>query len=342
MIDERKSTVLRAVVRDYIRTAEPVASMSLAKRHHLGVSPATIRHEMAELEGMGYLMQPHTSAGRVPTDSGYRFYVDALPTRLSLPTGLRRTISAFFGEVPPDVDEVAHQTAQLLSRITGYAAVALAPQLALSRVVRTDLVRLGTAALLVVVGDMGRVDKRALELPQAVDDAALDRVSQRVEDAFSGLAYAEAGLRARSLAERAQDPDRTILSAVSHSFQQLDDDPAADRVFIGGAANIAGEESFQERDILRRLFATLEEGPAVRRLLAGLPSGTDIAVHIGREHPVRAMRVASTVIAPYRVGRRPAGIVAVIGPTRMEYRTAISATRVVARRLSDFIGTFAG
>lgn len=243
-LDERKGTILRAVVIDYIRTGEPVGSGAIVRRYRLGVSSATIRNEMGVLEELGYLVQPHTSAGRIPTDQGYRFYVDALPRRESLRDSHRRAIAAFFGEPPEELEEVLRRTASLLSRLTHYGAMA-------------------------------------------------------------------------------QPPD-------------------AHHVFIGGVANIAGE-LFERRETVRLLLEVLEEPEET--LLAWLISlcrDEEVTVRIGGENPVAAMREASLVVAPYRVHGEPVGTIAVIGPTRMHYTTAISAVHAVAGRLSDLAETRAG
>jgi heat-inducible transcriptional repressor len=241
----RKSNVLRAVVTDYIRTGDPVGSGVVARRYRLRVSPATIRNDMAALEDLGYLSQPHTSAGRIPTDLGYRFYVDALPRSPVLAQPHQRAIAAFFGEPPPDVEEVLRRTASLLSRLTRYGAV-------------TQL-------------------------------------------------------------------------------------PDAHHVFVGGAANIASEETFERRETVRGLFEALEEQEeAILGLLRSLWTERPVAVRIGGENPLPAMREASLVVGSYRVHGRPAGTIAVIGPTRMHYPTAISAVQNVATRLSDIVETLAG
>ncbi|HEX2029886.1 MAG TPA: heat-inducible transcriptional repressor HrcA [Actinomycetota bacterium] len=338
----RKARVLRAVVGDYIRTAEPVGSGTVATRYRLGVSPATIRNDMATLEELGYLVQPHTSAGRVPTDLGYRFYVDTLPRRAALSDTQRRAIAVFFGEVPPDVEEVLRRTASFLSQLTHYAAVALAPDVERSRVAYADLIPLASGALLVVVGDTGRVDKRLIEAADGVSEPALRRTSEALRRSVAGRSYAEARRRIDRAAAAAAGDDRDVLAAVAQAFADLERSGGPDHAFIGGVANIAGEDAFERRETVRRLFEALEEEAAVLRFLRGLAGEEEVAVTIGRENPVAAMREASVVVAPYRAGHRPAGAIAVIGPTRMHYTTSISAVRAVSRRLSGLIETLAG
>lgn len=338
----RKARVLRAVVGDYIRTAEPVGSGTVATRYRLGVSPATIRNDMATLEEMGYLVQPHTSAGRVPTDFGYRFYVDTLPRRAALSDAQRRAIASSFGEAPPDVEEVLRRTASLLSHLTRYAAVALAPDVERSRVAYTDLIPLASGALLVVVGDTGRVDKRVVETGDDVSEETVRRASEVVGRSVAGRRYGAARERIERAAATATGQERDVLAAVGRAFADLERSGGPDHAFIGGAANIAGDEAFERRETVRRLFEALEEEAAVLRFLRGLAGEQEVAVTIGRENPVAAMREASVVVAPYRAGNRLAGAIAVIGPTRMHYPTSISAVRAVSRRLSGLIETLAG
>jgi heat-inducible transcriptional repressor len=335
----RRAVVLQAVVTDYIRSAEPVGSGTVATRYRLGVSPATIRNDMALLTEMGFLEQPHTSAGRVPTDLGYRFYVDSLPDPPRLTPGQRRAISESLSELQGDVEEALRRTAQLLSRLTHYAAVALTPEVEGSRVVRAELVPLGSTALLLVVSDTGRVDKRALEVPSAGDEEAVRRVSDALVREIHELSLSEARARVEVLAARASGPDQSLLTAVTVAFRDLE--RGAEHAFLGGVGNI--EEAFERRETVRRLFDALDEEASVLQLLRGLPAeGDDVTVMIGKEIPLQAMREASVVVAPYLAAGRPVGAIAVVGPTRMEYLTAISSVGAVARRLTKIVDALAG
>lgn len=343
-IGKRKATVLHAVVRDYIRTAQPVGSGTIVRRYRLGVSPATVRNEMAALEEMGYLAQPHTSAGRIPTDLGYRFYVDTLPSDIILPPPHRRAISDFFGAPPDDVDALLYGTASFLSRLTGYAALVLSPQTAQSRILRAELVPLGSAVLLLVVSDTGRVDKRVLEIGDGLSEATVRRASDRLVRALEGLSYGGAAEAAAALAREATDEERALLLEVSAALARLRDDPEAEHVFVGGVANIADERAFERRDTLQQLVEALEERRTALALLRRVPGEEvrDVRVRIGHENPLRAMSEASVVVSWYRAAGRPAGSVAIVGPTRMQYARVIATARLVARRLSDLVGGLAG
>jgi heat-inducible transcriptional repressor len=341
-VGERKATVLQAVVQDYIRTGEPVGSGSIARRYRLGVSPATIRSEMAALEEMGFLAQPHTSAGRIPTDHGYRFYVDHLPRRLTLSRGIGRQIASFYADPVPDVDDLLQGTAALLSRLTGYAAVALTPRLSRSRVLRAELVPVGSSVMLLVVSDTGRVDKRVLDLGAEPAAEIVERASQLLSERLTGLSYDEASRRAASLARQIAEEERRLVRDVAAALAELRD-PQAEHVYVGGVANIADEDAFQRRETLRELVETLEERSAVLEVLeAALDALGDVSVRIGRENSLRALAEASLVVAWYEAQERPAGAIAVVGPTRMAYPRAISTAQAVAGRLSELMSGFAG
>lgn len=336
-LEERKARILRAVVRDYIRTAEPVGSGAIVRRYRLGVSPATVRHEMSVLEELGFLVQPHTSAGRIPTDRGYRYFVDTLPPRLPLPAVLRRGITDFFGDPLGDVEVALSGATQLLSRLTGHAAIAIPPRPADGVVTHVELVAVGSAILLLVVSDTGRVHKRVLELAVLPAAPIVESVSGRLAHSLSGRSYPVVRRLVSAMAAEAGEEERALLASVSEAFDDFELEP--EQVFLGGVANIAGEAAFEHRETLRRLVETLEERTEVLRLLRSGEIGEGLLlVRIGHENPLRALSEASVVLARYRIGERIVGTVAVIGPTRMEYPAVMSTARAVAGRLSDFLG----
>ncbi|MGH2740356.1 MAG: heat-inducible transcriptional repressor HrcA [Actinomycetota bacterium] len=341
-LSPRKSAVLQAVVRDYVRSAEPVGSGTVAKRYGLGVSAATVRNEMAALEEMGYLEQPHTSAGRIPTDRGYRFFVDMLPTRLSLAGTSRRAIRAFPEEPTVDFDEVLRSAALLLSRLTRYAAVALPPVIENRRIVRAELLRVGSAVLLLLVGSTGHVQRSVLDTEDLPDDEAVSRASHALERALASVSYANAAAHIDAIVTTARGDDRRLLSAVAKTLRRLEQEPGYGHVFVGGASNIAAEDAFERPGTAQRVIETLEEEGAVLSYFRGFPLQGGVIVRIGRENPLAAMRAASVVTAHYLAANTPVGTVAVVGPTRMDYAQAMSTVGAVARRVSEVIGPLAG
>jgi heat-inducible transcriptional repressor len=332
-LTDRKADILRALVRHYIRTGEPVGSESLAGATGLRVSSATIRNELASLEELGYLTQPHPSAGRVPTDLAYRRYVDLLPTRTKLREPERRAIVGFFDEALADVDAILRGTTQLLSRLTRYASLALAPSQRETAIIRSELIRLGTAVLLLVVFDTGHVEKRVIESAGEVADEDVDRVSKRMTEAFRGKTLSEADAIALELERTAESRDRAILARVAEALSSIGETAETEHIFLGGVANIAADAAFDRRETLRQIYEALERESAVLRLLREAAATPPVSVTIGRENRVPEMWEASLVAAPFAAGGA-LGTIGVVGPMRMDYLSAISAVRAVAERLS--------
>jgi heat-inducible transcriptional repressor len=333
-LSERKAAILRALVSVYIRTGEPVASEAIAVASGLGISSATIRNELSALEEMGYLMQAHTSAGRAPTDRAYRYYVDMLPARPRLRDPERKAIVHFFDEALANVDEILRGTTQLLSRLTRYASLALAPSPRQMQIARAELVNLGTGTMLLVIFDTGRVEKRMIDLPPEATEQNAEGVSRTLTEGFRGkhIAAARAGLEERS---RSADPtERTIMRRVTEALASMEEAAEAEHVVMGGVANIATEEAFQRRETLQQVYEALERESAILRLLREAAATPPVSVMIGRENPLPEMWEASVVAAPYLAGHGAVGTIGVVGPTRMDYAAAISAVRAVADRLS--------
>ncbi len=341
-LSERKAEILRALVRHYIRTGEPVGSEALASAFDLGVSSATIRNELAALEELGFLSQPHTSAGRAPTDLAYRYYVDLLPARPRLRDSERRAVVHFFDEALADVDEILRGTTLLLSRLTRYASLALAPSLKDAVVARSELVNLGTATMLLVVFETGRVEKRLLELAEGPTDDLVESASRTISEELRGKAVAAA---ARAVADRAKTsaaPEREIFSPIAEALRSIQEAAEAEHLLLGGVTNIAAEEAFQRRETLRQIYDALERESSVLRLLREAAAAPPVSVTIGRENPTPEMWEATVVAAPYAAGGGAKGTIGVVGPTRMDYVAAISAVRVVAERLSAAVEALQG
>ena len=332
-LSPRKRAILTALVEQYIRSGEPVGSEAVAAASALGVSSATIRHELAALEEMGYLMQPHTSAGRAPTDLAYRYYVNLLPPTPRLRTAERRAIVHFFDEALANVDEMLRGTTQLLSRLTRYASLALAPSPTETQIARAELVNLGTATLLLVVFETGQVEKQLLELA-GVSDKEIEDVSKTVIEAFRGRTLTTARSTARERAKVATGGERTVLNRVVEALESIGHAGETAHIFLGGVANIAAEEAFERRETLRRIYQALERESAILRLLRQAALTPPVSVMIGHENPMPEMWEASVVAAPFVAGGGARGTIGVVGPTRMDYTAAIAAVREVASRLS--------
>jgi heat-inducible transcriptional repressor len=334
-LGRRKVAVLRAVVDEYVRSGEPVGSETIAERSGLGVSAATIRNEMAALEELGYLSHPHTSAGRIPTDIGYRKYVDTLPPGGRLRDPQRRAIAGFFAETMLDLEEVLKGTTQLLSRVTQYAGLAVPPSGSDEIVLRTELLEVGNALMFLVIGQQGRVDKAMVDRPDDLDAERLARLERKLSNAFRGRAVADAQAEALKLAATTQGVEHDLFVAAADVFGVLQTGGAAHHVLIGGVANLADEAAHWRRETVRRLFEALEHESGMLELLRDVTVDEDVNVTIGAEHPQTGDWEASIVSAPFRAGTTALGTVGVVGPTAMDYVSVMASVRAVARRLSE-------
>jgi len=330
----RKSAVLHAIVEEYVRSGEPVGSETIAERAGIGVSSATIRNEMAALEELGYLTHPHTSAGRIPTDIGYRHYVDSLPAGGRLRDAQRRAIASYFAEAILDLEEVLKGSVQLLSRLTQYAGLAVPPSVAEEPIVRLELIDMGPTMIVLAVGQHGRVDKRILDRPETLDQAL--RETERRLEGLRGLTYTEAQARLLKLAAEEAREHRDLLLDVAETLRTAQQGESGGHVVVGGVSNLADEAQAWRRETLRRLFETLEREQDIMHVLQDVSSVTPgLAVTIGTEHPTTGEWDASLVTAPFKVGDATLGTIGVVGPTRMDYLSAMASVRAVARRLSE-------
>ncbi len=325
MLDERKSAILSAIVEEYIQTALPVGSGHVATAAQMAVSSATIRHDMAFLEREGFLHQPHTSAGRVPTEKGYRFFVDHL-SEPDLHPAQAQTVGSFFDRAHTQLEQMLHETSRLLSTLTSYAGVVVGPPRETATVRSVQVVGLGgRQAIVVVVLSNGTVAQHHLEVDPATTDVDMGAASAVLSRALIAhplhLAYAPSAsgdLRVDSVVER-------VLAAIRH--READD---AQRVYVGGAANVAG--AFAATETVRSVLSLLEEQYVVVGLIREV-LGRGLQVAIGTETGVAPLAECSLVVAPYTVDGEAIGSIGVLGPTRMNYPQALAAVAVVSRSL---------
>jgi heat-inducible transcriptional repressor len=331
----RKAAVLRAVVEEYVRSGEPVGSETIAEGAGIGVSSATIRNEMAALEELGYLSHPHTSAGRTPTDSGYRHYVDSLPAGGRLRDQQRRAIAGYFAEAILDLEEVLKGSVQLLSRLTQYAGLAVPPNAAEEPIVRLELIDMGPTIMVLAVGQHGRVDKRVIDRPEDAGPDTIRDADQRI-GGFRGLSYADGQARLLRLAAEGPNDQHDLILHVAETLRVASQGAGSAHVVVGGVSNLTDDAQMWRLETLRRLFETLEREQEMLKVLQDVSSTSDeVAVTIGHEHPSTGEWDASIVTAPFHAGDTTIGTIGVVGPTRMDYLTAMASVRAVARRLSE-------
>ncbi|GAB6986398.1 heat-inducible transcriptional repressor HrcA [Nocardioides pyridinolyticus] len=337
MQEERRLAVLRAIVEDYVTTEEPVGSKALVERHGLGVSPATVRNDMAALEDEGYITQPHTSAGRVPTDKGYRLFVDRLTTVKPMSAAEKRAIATILdGAV--DLDDVVNRSVRLLSQLTRQVAVVQYPTLSRSTVRHVELVALAPSRLLVVlILSTGRVEQRLVELPVALDEEALGELRTRVLRAVVGEVIAEAVTRLRDLLPAEAEGSDAVLAAVVDALTEAMSDHRSDeRIAVGGAANLARYGDHFDSAV-RPLLEALEEHVVLLKLLGEAHAGEVLTVRIGHEGPYQELAATSVVAAGYGPGDEAFARLGIVGPTRMDYPGSMAAVRAVARYVSRIL-----
>jgi len=332
--EERRLAVLRAIVEDYVATEEPVGSKALVERHGLNVSPATVRNDMAALEDEGYLTQPHTSAGRVPTDKGYRLFVDRLGTVRTMSLAERRAISTFLdGAV--DLDDVVSRSVRLLSQLTRQVAVVQYPTLSRSTVRHVELVALAPDRLLVVlILSSGRVEQRVVEPGVALGEDELALVRSRVNLGVTGELIATATATLQALA--GQEPGSTAATVAGVLVEAMSDHRSDARVAVGGAANLARYgDSFETA--VRPLLEALEEHVVLLRLLGEATAGGLVTVRIGAEGPYEQLASTSVVATGYGPTDDALATLGIVGPTRMDYPGTMAAVRAVARYVSRML-----
>ncbi|KAA8735994.1 heat-inducible transcriptional repressor HrcA [Corynebacterium tuscaniense] len=326
---ERRQAVLRAIVADYIAMQEPVGSKTLVEKHKLQVSSATIRNDMAVLETEGYIAQPHASSGRVPTEKGYRAFVDAINEVKPLSLPERRAISDFL-ESGVDLEDVMRRSAHLLAQLTRQAAVVQLPTLSVSRIKHCEVVALTPRRLLIVViTDNGRVDQRNVELSSLIDESGVTYLRDLLNGALAGKTMSDAS---SSLALLAADPPPAVADHVTRVIAVIMDtlvDTPSDRVLIAGAANLVPKTT----DLLSVVEA-LEEQMVVLKLLANLPELGNVSVVIGKENEDEDLAKASIVTTSYGTAGETFGGLGVLGPTYMDYPGTIQKVAAVANYIS--------
>ena len=334
MLDDRKLAVLRAIVQDYVSTMEPVGSKSLVDRHHLDVSPATIRNDMAVLEEEGYIAQPHTSAGRIPTDKGYRLFVDRLSGVKPLSAAERRAIETFLAGVY-DLDDVVMRTVRLLAQLTRQVAVVQYPSLTRSVIRHVELVPLAPQRLLLVlITDTGRVEQRTVELLDPIDEDAVTQLRAVLNACLDGRRLTEVAAVVAELPERIQPSDRPNAAAVFSVILESLIERNEEKVVVGGASNLTTADFSQG---LREVLESLEEQVVLMRLLGESADQSSLTVRIGAENPVAGLRSTSLVAVGYGTGDQALARLGVLGPTRMDYPTAMGAVRAVARYVGQIL-----
>ncbi len=332
-LDDRKIRVLRAIVTEYVATGEPIGSKRVVEVAQLDVSAATVRNEMAALEELGYIDQPHTSAGRVPTDRGYRYFVDELALDPGRPSGPQAELVGELLSGARDVEDLLFRTSSVLSQLTRLVSLVIAPAIDAARLKLIELVSLTQqTALLLLVADTGRVEKRIVELREPVSDSDIERVRTVLNEHARGHRISEVHEVIRGLVDVAPSELRALLVGVVEATAAGLTEDTIHHIYVGGQASLAGEPTL-ERDQLSRVLELLEERVTLAKLLSEVGEDDEPIVRIGEENPVEGLQTTSLVSQRYRLVT--SGSLGILGPTRMDYASVLATVRAVAAQLQE-------
>jgi heat-inducible transcriptional repressor len=335
-LSDRKKRILAAVVADYIQTAEPVGSRTVARSYRIGLSSATIRNEMADLEEMGYLEQPHTSAGRIPSQKGYRYYVDHLMAASELGGDEEETISRYLGlEKMREIEQIIISAVRVLSSITNHTSMIMGPQFKKSTFRQMRILPLDEQrGLVVLITDSGFIKNKVIDLYQSLSSSELHQVVSYLNQKLFGLTIDQ--VTASLINELKRDLFRR-LEILEQAFILLEESLKEEqqvRVFLGGTTNILNQPEFKDVEKIRRMLALFEQESLLFKILENNLGEEDVVVKIGRENPFEDIQECTLITAAYKINQKTLGTVGVIGPTRMDYSRVIGVLRCLVDNLN--------
>jgi heat-inducible transcriptional repressor len=340
MLSERQELILRLVVDDYLASGKPVASKPIAERREVEWGPSTVRAELAALEAAGYLGHPHTSAGRVPTEVGYRYYVDRL-----MEAGVAQAdagVELELSRLRREIDEAMRETTAALAQANDLMALATAPPLASATIHRVEVLRLQpTRVVAIAIASTGAVAKRVFDFDDPVDPGLVAWASSYLNESLSGM-----GVGARMIAHRLANPalgslERDFVATLGAAFTELEEE-AGETLYMDGASRLLSEAHLDDLPRADRLMTALERRAGMLGMLRSALEERSVFLWIGAENPQPELRSVSVVGANYGLGHRNLGSVGVVGPLRMDYATAIASVRWAARELSRYCETVYG
>jgi len=343
IMDDRKKRILQAIIDDYIDKAEPIGSRTIARKYELGLSSATIRNEMADLEEMGYLAQPHTSAGRVPSDKGYRLYVDKLmPTRSLNNAEIRELRSAVNTRVY-ELSQLLKQATAVLSNFTKYTSMAVTPKMRSSTIKTVQVVPIEAGkALVIVVNNAGIVRNALIKISEQATSEMLGRISNLLNDKLAGLTFEQADTEGIKTLGReigvSGDIMQPILDGTADCIYQMGDH----EMYVEGSTNILNHPEFKDMDKARQFLSMLDEKTSICRAVYDSTRPNGITVRIGSENDLSSIRDCSLVTVSYNVSDTMVGTIGIIGPTRMAYNKVISSISYMKKLVSEEISKLLG
>jgi heat-inducible transcriptional repressor len=338
-LTERDRKILESVIRDYIYTAEPVGSRTLSRRYDLSISPATIRNVMADLEGIGLLTQPYTSAGRVPTEKGLRYYVDSILEVKGISDKEQAIIEKEFTGATPEGETIARLASKVLSSLSKHLGVVVAPKFSRITLKQLQFIRVGRRHILaILVGISGMIQNRLLEVKTDIDQESLDRFNRYLNETFEGLTISE--IKRKIVEEMREEKYRfdTMLSrALDLSRKFFDDETVEDHVFIDGHINLMDYPEFSAVDTLKTIFKTFEDKSILVKLLDNTLNASGVQIFIGTENELSEMSDCTLIASRYSRGSRVLGTLGVIGPMRLNYSRIIPVVDYTAKLVSHIL-----
>ena len=324
MLNERKKKILQIIIEDYISSAEPVGSRTIARKYDLGLSPATIRNEMSDLELLGYLEQPHTSAGRIPSAQAYRFYVDALIEPGTLTDNDMALIDGWYNERRRNIDDIFQSTAKILSRMTQNVSMVLTNQQTIANFCYLKFLPLDSQhAILCIVADDGSIDTNVVDIPLGMSSEEMDYLAGKMSKLLEDRNLSDISVEILQNVHTDVVEDKLIFSSLLQAVRKMTGRRQEQKVFLGGTKQLLNQPAFEQVERVRNLLGILEEEKVLKDLLQG-GEDSGLKVTIGSENKFTGIQDCSMVQATYRLNGQIVGTMAVLGPTRMEYGKVIS------------------
>nr|WP_306288583.1 heat-inducible transcriptional repressor HrcA [Phascolarctobacterium faecium] len=324
VLNERKKKILQIIIEDYISSAEPVGSRTIARKYDLGLSPATIRNEMSDLELLGYLEQPHTSAGRIPSAQAYRFYVDALIEPGTLTDNDMALIDGWYNERRRNIDDIFQSTAKILSRMTQNVSMVLTNQQTIANFCYLKFLPLDSQhAILCIVADDGSIDTNVIDIPLGMSSEEMDYLAGKMSKLLEDRNLSDISVEILQTVHTDVVEDKLIFSSLLQAVRKMTGRRQEQKVFLGGTKQLLNQPEFRDVERVRNLLGILEEEKVLKDLLQG-GEDSGLKVTIGSENKFTGIQDCSMVQATYRLNGQIVGTMAVLGPTRMEYGKVIS------------------
>lgn len=333
MLTNRQLLILQVIIDDFIQTAQPVGSRAISKKDEVSFSSATIRNEMADLEELGFLEKTHSSSGRVPSEKGYRFYVDHLMSPFDLPKDEKSFIQQAFANQLLEFEKVVQQSARVLSDLTNYTSIILGPEVYETKLKQLQIISLSdNTAVAILVTNTGHVEHRSFTIPVRIEPHDLEKMVNILNERLQGVPIIHLNRKLKTeiaalLRKHTSESDKAYEYLQAALFEEQ---PV--RLYVGGKTNILMQPEFKDIDKIRSLYTMIEEENEIAHLLRH--DSQDIKVSIGQENEIEAMQDLSIITASYSLGDEQMGTIALLGPTRMEYSKVISLLNLLSNRMT--------